>query len=130
MKQCYINAVRVIWNVPGYQQATYVEGIALVNGMCIEHGWVERDEEILDPTLPREEAVYFAGLRFEGEKGVAEAMRRQRLEGTEDLPFFYRYGWGGRDSPEFCQAWKDGLAYANALVVSQATESMLPPLAS
>jgi hypothetical protein len=117
MKQCFINAVRVIWYVHGYNRATYVEGIAVVDGMCIEHGWVEWDGEILDPTLPREHMVYFPGLRFEGEPGIAKAMRRPKPKGAEDLPFFYRFGWGGRDSPEFCQTWKQALDYANSLVV-------------
>ncbi len=100
----------------------------LVRGMLIEHGWVERDGEILDPTLPREEIVYFSGLRFEGEKGIAEAMRRPKLIGKDDLPFFYRYGWGGHDSPEFCEARRRGQAYANSLVV--APESALNQLQS
>jgi hypothetical protein len=110
-KQCYINAVRVIWNVPGYKRATYVEGIAVVDGMCIEHGWVEREAEIFDPTLPDEIMVYFPGLKFAGEKGIAEAMRRPKPEGAEDLPFFCRYGWSGRVSPEFCNAWKQALEF-------------------
>jgi|ERR1043165_5172557 hypothetical protein len=117
-KQCFINAVRVVWNVREYHRATYVEGIAVVDGMCIEHGWVEHDGEILDPTLPQEDMIYFAGLRFEGEPGIAEGIKRPKPKGAEDLPFFYRYGWGGKDSPEFCQAWQQALEFVNGVVAA------------
>src|SRR6516165_9317271 len=127
-RQCYVNAVRVIWNVPGYKRATYVEGIAVVDGMCVEHGWVERDGEILDPTLPQEELVYFAGLRFEGEPGIAEGIKRPKPNSVEDLPFFNRYGRDGLDSPELRSAWIQALDYSNSLISRAVEESRGSPL--
>lgn len=97
-KQCYLNAFRVVQNVPGYAKADYVEGMAVLGGLPIEHGWVEIDGVIVDPTLPMHQGEYFPGLRFSGEYGLAEAL--QRYKSTE-LPFFYHFGWGGVDSPEF-----------------------------
>jgi len=121
-KQCYYNAFRVVTNVPEYADADYVEGIAIVDGgLYLEHGWVERDDDILDPTLPDDEAVYFPGLRFSGQTGIAEGLKIPKPKHTrEDLPIFYRFGWGGGDSPEFCKARRDSLAYVNSLLATKA----------
>lgn len=102
-KQCYHNAFRVVMESPGYAKADYVEGLAVFDdAMVIEHGWVEKDGVIVDPTLPSEQLVYFPGLRFRGQRGLAEAVRIPKPKRTrEDLPIFYRFGWGGIDSPEF-----------------------------
>jgi len=106
---CYLNAFRVIQEVPGYQAATYGEGIAVqAGGFSFEHGWVEKDGEIIDPTLPSHKLVYFPGLRFVGLRGLAEALAIPKPDyTTEDFPIFYRFGWGGADSPEFSQARRD-----------------------
>jgi hypothetical protein len=96
--QCYLNAYRVIQYVPGYADADYVEGMAVFGLAAIQHGWVEKDGVIVDPTLPLKPAVYFPGLRFKGELGLSLAL--QRLE-TAELPFFYQLGPDGIDSPEF-----------------------------
>ena len=79
----------------------YVEGMAVFGGLPVEHGWVEKDGVIVDPTLPLKPGVYFPGLRFRGELEVAEALRIPKATYTSDLPIFYRFGWGGVDSPEF-----------------------------
>jgi hypothetical protein len=64
-KQCYLNAARVILGIPEYANADYVEGLAvLAKVMVIEHGWVEKDGVIIDPTLPHDDLHYFPGLRF------------------------------------------------------------------
>jgi hypothetical protein len=112
-QKCYRNAFRVIQYVPGYEDAAYVEGVAVRrNGLSIEHGWVEFDGEIIDPTLPDDEMAYFPGLRFPGQVGISEALRiPKHFKGDSDLPIFYRFGWGGCESPEFCQAWDDAWGY-------------------
>jgi hypothetical protein len=111
-RQCFANAFRLVMDVPGYADATYVEGIVVRCGVCMEHGWVEKDGQVVDPTLPEEDIVYFSGLRFEGQRALSKAMIEiPREEGCEDLPLFYRFGWGGSESPEFCGAWEDALAY-------------------
>jgi len=102
-KRCYHNAFRVIFEIPDYANADYVEGLAVIGRvLVIEHGWVEKDGVIIDPTLPDKDLDYFPGLRFKGQQGVAEAMRIPKPKHTkEDFPIFYRFGWGGIDSPEF-----------------------------
>ena len=114
---CYLNAFRVIQEVPGYRAATYVEGIVVQmvegGGFPFEHGWVEKDGEIIDPTLPSHELVYFPGLRFVGVLGLAEALAIPKpAYTTEDFPIFYRFGWGGADSPEFSQAQREAYQLA------------------
>jgi hypothetical protein len=52
--------------------------------------------------LPHDDLNYYPGLRFNGQRGLAEAMQIPKPERTsEDFPIFYRFGWGGVDSPEF-----------------------------
>lgn len=73
----------------------------MIDGLPIEHGWVEFDGAILDPTLPTEEVAYFPGLRFRGGLEFAKALDIPKGCCTKDLPIFYRFGWGGIESPEF-----------------------------
>lgn len=101
-KQCYLSAFRVIQSIQEYADADYIEGMAVVDGVLpIEHGWVEMNGEIIDPTLPDDDLAYFAGLRFKGGLGIAKAFHIPKPDYCEDLPIFYRFGWGGIDSPEF-----------------------------
>jgi hypothetical protein len=115
-KQCYHNAFRVVMEIPEYAKADYVEGLAVFDdAMVIEHGWVEKDGMIVDPTLPSDEMIYFPGLRFKGQQGLAEAVRIPKPERTrEDFPIFYRFGWGGIDSPEFRAALVTAYRYAGS----------------
>ena len=105
-QQCYWNAFQVVQQIPEYSDAEYVEGMAVNDhGIAIEHGWVEKDGVIVDPTLPADELTYFPGLRFKGLRGLIEALKTPKPEHTgEDLPIFYRFGWGGIESPEFRSA--------------------------
>jgi len=116
-KNCYSNAFRVVTFLPEYADATYVEGLAVLpSGVLIEHGWVAKNGEVIDPTLTGDGITYFPGLRFEGERGIARAMAIPKPEyTTEDLPIFYRFGWGGNDNPEFRQARNLAMAYSNDL---------------
>jgi hypothetical protein len=84
--------------------------------MMIEHGWVERNGDLVDPTLTDEGMVYFPGLRFQGQAGIAAAMLSPKPDYCEDLPFFYRFGWGGSESREFCAAWHHAKAYVKDLI--------------
>lgn len=106
-QQCYRNAFRVIKNVPEYSKADYVEGIATFDkGGLIEHGWIEKEGVVVDPTLPQDELVYFPGLRFTGREGLKRAMRIPKPKVTQEIvPLFYRFGWGGRDSPAMLASW-------------------------
>src|SRR4051794_10411148 len=106
-KSCWRNASRALLNVPGYEDATYVEGVAVHPcGLATEHGWVEHRGEVLDPTLPDHECLYFPGLRFQGRAGLCRAIDAiPRKKGDPDVPLFFRFGWGGADSLEVCRAW-------------------------
>ena len=111
-KQCFYNAFRTITDIPEYKTADYVEGIGVSNGLLIEHGWVKKDGVIVDPTLPLDEIVYFPGFRFTGTAGLLKAFRIRKPKRTrEDLPIFYRFGWGGGDSPEMRAAWAAAWRY-------------------
>ena len=123
-QQCYKNAVRVIWKVPEYKNADYVEGYAVVGGkLCIEHGWVEQDGIVIDPTLLDEGIVYFPGLRFTGERGIAKAIEIPKEKWCKDLPFFFRFGWGGIESPEFRAAIVAAFRYAGCEDTARRYES-------
>ena len=109
--ECFQNAFRVIRRLPEYADAYYVEGMVvsasrpLLAGLPYEHGWVEMDGRIIDPTLPSCDAVYFTGLRC---RGAAEVMKLKdgpkAFWASRDLPLFYCYGWGGTESVEFRSA--------------------------
>ena len=111
-QQCYANAWRALRDLPELAGALYVDGYA-VDRMhdvhaslgVIEHGWIELDGRIVDPTLhdDREPLAYYPGLRFTlGE--LHTAMHTIPKTTNEDLPIFYRLGWGGQDSPDMMQA--------------------------
>lgn len=113
-RQCYYNAFKAVQYVPEYAEAVYVEGIAVFReGLPIEHGWIECDGEIIDPTLPTEDLLYFPGLRCEGQLGISKIMVATESVG---VPLFYAFGWGGRDLPGFQKARRLALEYADALI--------------
>lgn len=104
-RQCFKNAFNVVSNCPEFAEATYVEGIVVPakQPLLIEHGWLEIDNQIVDPTLTDAHWTYFPGLRFEGGAGLAKGLRFPKTDG-DDLPLFYRFGWGGCDSEGFRSA--------------------------
>ena len=127
-KQCYLNAFRVIQEVEEYADADYVEGIVVIEGvMVIEHGWVEKDGVIVDPTLPSDDIVYFAGLRFRGQRELAEGLQIPKPpRTTDDFPIFYRFGWGGIESPEFRAALVSANRYAGMEDLAKRYEEWKP----
>jgi hypothetical protein len=107
-KQCYANAWNAIETQDEYRDATYVEGVAVLKGLVREHGWIEHDGEIIDPTLLDETMAYFPGLRFSGRDGLKSTSRIPGLiECRLKLPIFYRFGWSGEGSREFRKARVD-----------------------
>ena len=128
-QQCYYNAFRVIMEVPEYAEADYVEGMISSGGLLIEHGWIEKDEAIIDPTLPLGDQVYFSGLRFIGRMGLAKAIKIPKPRHTrEDFPIFYRFGWGGIDSPEFRAACVAAYRHAGMEGLARQYEEYESPL--
>jgi hypothetical protein len=81
----------------------------------MEHGWIEFDGEIIDPTLPTDRIVYFPGLRFDGGQGLSTAFKIPKPKGNHDLPIFYRFGRCGSDSPEFSSAREAESLYSSLL---------------
>lgn len=113
-RQCFKNAFNVVMYCPEFAHATYVEGIVVATklSMLIEHGWLEIDNQIVDPTLTDAHWTYFPGLRFEGQAGLAKGLQLPKSDG-DDLPLFYRFGWGGHDSEEFRLARRLAMKFAN-----------------
>ena len=116
-RQCYYNAFKTMYYCSEYQRATYVEGFVFI-GFLIEHGWLEFNGEIIDPTLPTNDLIYFPGLRFEGSAGLSKAMQIPTDNKSVDFPIFYRFGWGGHDSPEFRAARQAAMRYCDLRVLT------------
>jgi hypothetical protein len=112
-KLCWRNALRVVQKLDEYAEASYMEGIACVNGCTpIEHGWVcLPDGTVIDPTLPKRPGVYFPGLEFQGREGIAEFDATPQARAYKEPPFFYAFGWGGEHSPGMRDAWEQCWAY-------------------
>ncbi len=117
LKQCWANAARVVTRHPDYGNATYVEGL-VVNpaGVVIEHGWLERDGRVIDPTLPEKPLHYVAGLRIAGAAGLREAIDSFPAdEEAEGVPLFVRFGWAGMRHPGVWAAWQTAMALSESL---------------
>jgi hypothetical protein len=118
-KGCYRNAIRAIEKLPEYQDADYVEGFAVLPSPVLfpfEHGWLEKGGKVIDPTMAEQDLKYFAGLRWRGLPGLADAKSLPRPRGTPELPFFFRLGMGGCNSPEFRQARVEAYRFAGILL--------------
>lgn len=51
-------------------------------------------------------------MRFTGSLGISEALQIPKEDWCEDLPIFYRFGWGGIENPEFRSAIVSAYRYA------------------
>lgn len=112
-KQCWSNAWAVIEKHQDYKDADYVEGwVVNEGGVMFEHGWIERSGVVIDTTIPTDGLVYFAALRFTGRKGQEEALAIPANGSDQKLPIFFRFGFGGRNSPEYMQAFEDATSYS------------------
>src|SRR5690348_12827765 len=73
-RKCWANAYYALKEVPELGKANYVEGwiIRTAIPIPIEHGWLELDDEIIDPTRvvwefgynELDDVLYFAGTHF------------------------------------------------------------------
>lgn len=103
-KQCWRNAWRAMQAMPHRDNLRYVEGwiISDGDGLLIEHGWLETDTAIIDPTLYRQPpARYFAGLVFT----PAEAQRALSELNRVELPI----AWQQPDKPAYKAAFDAAL---------------------
>ncbi len=119
--QCWFNARRVVQKLDDYADASYVEGIAILDGcLIIEHGWVcRRDGTLIDPTLLSECVAYFPGLEFLGRAGIEGFLGSPRGRKCNRSPFLYAFGWGGRYSPSFVAARERAFLHVRELLVLQ-----------
>ena len=109
---CWRNAFLCLAHLDG--AAVYVEGWAVMRGTPCEHGWLEFDGHIVDPTLAYLDGppvVYFPGLRFTAEEARRTIETRSDTCQPGDLPLAWRWGWGGEDAPEYVAAFDAALAY-------------------
>ena len=116
--ECWYNAFKTIYYCREYERdAVYIEGISveIKSGLEFEHGWLEIDGQIVDPTLPEDDTVYFPGIRLKGMPELSKALKIPKSS-NEDFPIFYRFGLGGKDSPEFRASRQAAVAFVKALI--------------
>lgn len=98
-KHCWQNSMDALETCyRDHPSAFYVEGWAVTEyGLVVEHGWVEVDGRIIDPTpswneVEEGDRAYFAGVRYT----LKEMRKERRLCLKEDrwTPFVHRHGWG------------------------------------
>lgn len=72
--------------MPELAAGEYVEGYVITadNHIVFEHGWVELDGRIIDPSFPAGHLAYFPGLRFD------RAGAHQAVADDLDLPVMWR----------------------------------------
>ncbi len=96
---CYRNARRALMGVPGLGKAKYVEGWVI--DLCQrgiqppkEHGWLEMNGHVIEPTEPDAAYIYFGVMRYDRAE-----VRRWGADAPEDVPYIRQHY--ERESPEF-----------------------------
>ena len=110
-KECFRNALIALSVLP--DNAIYVEGycVSQDDALLIEHGWIELDDSIIDPTLYQTElAGYFAGLKI-SKSDIVQRFRRGAIE----LPL-----WVQADSHDMRTAQDNGLKFCSDLLQAKA----------
>jgi hypothetical protein len=116
-KECWWNAARAVRTL--YRKrgdAFYVEGHAITKyGISCEHGWVELDGMIVDPTPSWHEPedchafatapVYFAGIRY-----TYEQLRRKPAN-PERMPFIHGDRFLGWRNEAYRRSYLDSMAF-------------------
>jgi len=116
-KGCWVNAWAALQCDTELHGGLYIEGWALTDGdLVFEHGWLELDGEIIDPTLYDRDVAYFPALRFDRDAAKRELARRGKTMEPGDLPIVWRFGWGGCENSEYMAAREKALAPAGAAV--------------
>jgi hypothetical protein len=115
-EQCYHAACYALLDCSELSVGHYVEGYTVDEaGLIRGHGWVELGGRIVDPTSYECGLAYFPGLRFSRSQAWEAVTTIPKPDYVrEDLPIFYRFGWGGCDSPEMMQAWARARAFSAA----------------
>ena len=136
-KQCWRNAVLALPGLPA--AARYVEGFITFGTadhplrIAIEHGWVELEGRIIDPTLTEGDSEYFAGVRYPSST-ILSAVRRRTL----DLPIAWpggrglkrlRKGWGGWDPEAYYAAHRAALEACGLKTMDLSSQTQTSTLA-
>lgn len=117
-KACWRNAILAQQH---YSKANYVEGWVVSRGVVIEHGWLEMEDKVIDPTLisrlnnDAEPPTYFPGVRYTCEEAFDVLAEREG-----ELPLVCRDGHWGRETPPYmlayCDAWEYTLTRSHVTV--------------
>lgn len=103
---CYCNARAVMRSLPDYSDAVYSEGYVVTGeGELYEHGWVVRDEAIVDPTFLGK-ATYFPGLAFTGRSGIRAFLNNRWGSRFHGWPFHQAFGHFGSESDSFQESFR------------------------
>lgn len=113
-EQCYHAACFALLDCSELSIGRYVEGYTVdESGLIAGHGWIELGSRIIDPTAYERTLTYFPGLRFSRSQAWQAMVTIPKPEYVrEDLPIYYRFGWGGCDSPDMMQAWASARAFS------------------
>ena len=107
-KQCWKNSLDALSDYPGSE---YIEGWAVTKPsyLAIEHGWLELDGKVIDPTIPDKAIKYFPVLRF----NAGEAWTLAREIGSVPLIWEMPERWD-----EYRQAQEEAIAFCGPYLKS------------
>jgi hypothetical protein len=102
-KDCFKNSVLASMATPG---SFYVEGWAITSfGLVVEHGWVEKDGEVIDPTpvyvQNLDNTKYFPGVKYTSK----EIMKLFGRKSNITVPIVSSKNGHGMEHPEFRRAY-------------------------
>ncbi len=83
-QECYRNAVMALLNIDDFKHGYYVEGLAINPKLNFptEHGWVELDGEVVDPTWTLgtiDDAKYYPVMKYDSTTTYDLFVIRQKL---------------------------------------------------
>lgn len=116
--RCWQNARKAVLELEDYASASYMEGVIGLpgSGVLIEHGWVCRDEStVIDPTLPKDAAVYFPESESRGQKSIYAFLAKTQGVECAHSPFPFAFGFGGSRSPSYTAAWRTAWAWQEGM---------------
>ena len=127
-KACWRNAILAQQHFP---EATYIEGwVVIPEGIVLEHGWLELDLEIVDPTFvsrlenDADSPVYFPGLQY-----TLQEVSDELAERNGELPLVYGDGRWGKETPSYMLASCDAWEYACSLAHVNVDEKFIQQVA-
>lgn len=100
-RSAWRTAWRALQSHTDLENGFYVEGWAapLDGSRVFEHGWLEIDGRIVDPTRWESQLAYFPVLRFDRDQVCDASANRP------ELPVTWRYASRQRINPAYRRAW-------------------------